>query len=76
MAKNVQKLEQKFFRALNSVVEPAVRKGIGSSRITPASLIVMETTGFKSGKMRRTPLMAMRVGKYILVATFRGGRSF
>ena len=30
-------LERDFFRYLNALVEPAVRRGIGSPRFTPAS---------------------------------------
>lgn len=69
------KLEREFFRRLNSVVEPAVRRGVASSRLTPASLIVLETTGFKSGKQRRTPLWSFRLGRYRVVSTARGDRS-
>ena len=68
--------EQTFFRKINSFVEPAVRMGIGSPRFTPASLIVLETTGFKSGEQRRTPLWSIRVGRYRIVSTARGKRSF
>ncbi len=71
-----QKLEQRFFRALNSVVEPAVRRGLGSPRFTPGTLIVLESTGFKSGQQRRTPLLALRLGRRLLVSTARGDRSF
>jgi hypothetical protein len=49
------KLEKTIFRALNAVVEPAVRKGIGSPRFSPAGLIVLETTGFKSGQPLQPP---------------------
>jgi deazaflavin-dependent oxidoreductase (nitroreductase family) len=70
------KFERNFFRYLNAVVEPAVRHGIGSPRFTPASLIVLETTGFKSGQQRRTPLWSLRLGRYRLISTARGGRSF
>jgi deazaflavin-dependent oxidoreductase (nitroreductase family) len=70
------KLEQAVFRSLNSVVEPAVRFGIGSPTFTPASLIVLETVGFKSGLQRRTPLWSIRLGRYRLVSTGRGERSF
>ena len=69
-------LERNFFRALNSVVEPAVRRGIGSPCVLPSGLIVLETTGFKSGATRRTPLLATRLFPFVFVSTFRGERSF
>ncbi|MCB1848305.1 MAG: hypothetical protein KDI04_13230, partial [Halieaceae bacterium] len=59
---NRQVLEREFFRMLNRVVEPAVRKGVGSPRFLPAGLIVLETVGFKTGAKRRTPLVATRLG--------------
>ena len=71
-----QKLEREFFRMLNRVVEPAVRKGIGSPRFVPGGLIVLETRGFKSGATRRTPLAATRLGSYVFISTFRADRSF
>ena len=76
MTLNRQRAEQAFFRALNAVVEPAVRRGLASSRWTLSSLIVLETVGHKTGKTRRTPLVANRVGQHLLVSTFRGDRSF
>lgn len=69
-------LEKKVFRSLNSVVEPAVRRGVGSSTRAPAGLIVLETVGFKSGLQRRTPLWSFRLGRYRVVSTARGERSF
>ena len=72
----LQSFEQKFFRALNSVVEPGVRRGVGSSRLLPASLVVLETVGFKSGLTRRTPLWSLRFGRYRIISTARGERSF
>lgn len=69
-------VEREFFRKLNAVVEPAVRYGIGSPRLAPAGLIVLESTGFKTGAKRRTPLSSLKLGPYILVATARGDRSF
>ncbi len=68
--------EREFFRRLNSVVEPAVRCGIGSPRLLPAGLILLESTGFKSGLKRRTPLVGFKLGSRILVMTARGERSF
>lgn len=76
MAIDRQVLEREFFRRLNSVVEPAVRKGFGSPSILPGGLIVLETTGFKSGLKRRTPLLATRLGRHVFVSTFRADRSF
>jgi deazaflavin-dependent oxidoreductase (nitroreductase family) len=70
------KFEQTVFRSLNAVVEPAVRMGIGSPTLTPASLIVLETVGFKSGMRRRTPLWSVRLGRYRVISTARGQRSF
>jgi hypothetical protein len=75
MAIERQKLEREFFRMLNRVVEPAVRKGLGSPRFVPGGLIVLETTGFKSGATRRTPLAATRLGGYVFISTFRADRS-
>ncbi len=70
------RIEQTLFRRLNAVVEPAVRLGIGSPSLTPASLIVLETVGYKSGMRRRTPLWSVRLGRYRLISTVRGERSF
>lgn len=73
---NRLKLEQTFFRRLNALVEPAVRNGLGSPRFTPLSLIVLESTGFKSGQRRRTPLWSCKLGPYRIISTGRGDRSF
>lgn len=68
--------EQKFFRQLNRLVEPAVRKGFGSPRLLPGGLVVLESIGFKSGERRRTPLLSFGIGRYRVVSTVRGDRSF
>jgi hypothetical protein len=68
-------IEREFFRTLNRAVEPLVRAGLGSPRIVPGGLIVLETRGRKSGRLVRTPLAATRLGGYVLVATVRGKRS-
>ena len=70
------KVEQVFFRRLNSIVEPLVRRGVGSPSFTPTSVILLETVGFKSGLARRTPLLSIRLGKYTLVSTARGSVHF
>lgn len=76
MSLRFAKIEQSVFRVLNAVVEPAVRRGIGSPTLAPASLIVLETVGFKSGATRRTPLWSICLGRYRVVSTARGDRSF
>ena len=68
-------LEVEFFRMLNRVVEPIVRRGFGSPRLAPSGFIVLETVGRKSGELRRSPLAATRIGRHMIVATFRGDRS-
>ena len=68
-------LEVEFFRMLNRVVEPIVRRGFGSPRLAPSGFIVLETVGRKSGELRRNPLAATRIGRHMIVATFRGERS-
>ena len=67
--------EARFFRTLNRLVEPLVRAGLGSPRLAPGGFVVLETRGRKTGKRRRTPLAATRLGPYVIVATFRGTRS-
>jgi len=76
MSISISGFEQKFFRKINDVVEPLVSSGVGSPAWTPASLIVLESTGFKSGQPRRTPLWSVRLGRYRLISTARGNRSF
>jgi hypothetical protein len=57
------------------VVEPAVRRGVGSPRFVPGGLIVLESTGSKSGQKRRTPLAATRFMGHVFVSTGRADRS-
>ena len=67
--------EGEFFRTLNALVEPLVRVGLGSPWIVPAGLIVLETTGRRSGRLHRTPVVAIEIQGHVLVSTVRGDRS-
>jgi len=68
-------LEAEIYRRVNAVLEPAVRRGLGAPLLTPAGLVVVEMTGRRSGKTRRVPLAALRVGAYVMIGTVRGTSS-
>ena len=70
-----QNIETEFFRALNALVEPWVRAGCGSPGLLPTGLVVLETTGAKSGQPRRVPLLATVFDGCVFIATVRGSRS-
>jgi deazaflavin-dependent oxidoreductase (nitroreductase family) len=68
-------VEVEFFRFLNRWLEPQIRAGLGSPRLAPGGLIVLETRGRKTGRLARIPLVATRIQGAVLVGTFRGARS-
>ena len=71
----VMKLEAEYFRALNLIIEPVVRAGCGPTGIVPIGLIVLETKGWRTGRLRRTTVLASAIGDLLLVSTVRGRRS-
>jgi len=68
-------LESRVFSSINAILEPRILEGWGAPGLVPAGLIILETTGRVSGATRRAPVMAARLGDYLVVATFRGRRS-
>ena len=64
-------LARNGFRALNSVVLPAVKRGLWSPLPVGAGLVVLETVGRRSGLRREMPLASLRLGDRLLVSTIR-----
>ncbi len=70
-----QSLESAVFRTANQIVEPIARSGCFSPYLWATGLILLETTGRHSGKLRQTPVLAMMMDGHLIVRTFRGERS-
>ena len=68
-------LERQAFRALNAVVRPSIQRGFGSPCLTPWGLVVLEHTGRRTGRKYASPLWAMKMGRRVVVTTYRTGRS-
>src|ERR1044072_4294218 len=68
---NPANLQAEFFRGLNRLVEPFIRVGFASAVCSPTGLIVLETRGRETGRRIKVPLLATRLGRLVMVSTFR-----
>jgi hypothetical protein len=59
------------FRALDRLVEPAVRRGLANPLPLGFGAVVLETTGHETGELRRVPLLSLRIGDAVVVSTRR-----
>src|SRR5260370_41166664 len=67
--------EAEFFRTLNALAEPAVRAGCAAPGLLPTGMVVLETTGAKTGRRTSLPLMGTVLDGCLFVGTTRGDRS-
>ncbi len=74
-ATSLSRFEADFFAGINSVVEPYLRAGFGTPGPCANGVILLETTGRKSGRTINVPLMAVSFGDMVLVSTVRAWRS-
>jgi hypothetical protein len=64
------------FRQVNCIVEPVVRSGVVSRFPIGPALVVLETVGRKSSKVRTVPVLAFRLGSRVFVGTVRANSSW
>ena len=60
LRQNLLSLDKIFFRTLNAYLEPLIRAGVGSPRLSPVGGVIVETIGRKSGRLYQVPVLASK----------------
>lgn len=64
-------VQKEFFFGLNKFAEPLIRAGFGNPVCLPAGTIVVETTGRKTSRKINLPVLAARIGDFVVFSTVR-----
>lgn len=63
--------QKEFFSGLNQLAEPLIRAGLGNPFLWPTGTIVVETVGRKTGRKINIPVLATRIGEFVVFSTVR-----
>jgi len=67
----MKSLTKQVWGALNTVAEPLARSGWAGPPPVGVGLVLLESAGRRSGRPRRRPLLAARIGDQLIVGTVR-----
>lgn len=68
---SLRSAQQALFSRLNPIVEPLARSSWSGPHVIGPGLILLETTGRRTGEVRQRPLLSWRVGSTVVAATVR-----
>jgi deazaflavin-dependent oxidoreductase (nitroreductase family) len=71
LTQECDRLAAHWYRGINRLVEPLVHIGFGSPTALWPGVILVETTGRKTGRTLTVPLLATQIGDSLLVSTVR-----
>jgi deazaflavin-dependent oxidoreductase (nitroreductase family) len=74
-ATSLSQFEADFFAGVNSVIVPFLRAGFGTPGPCANGIVLLETTGRKSGNTINVPLLAASLGDVVILSTARARRS-